>query len=131
MPDVLTAIAFAETLLPGEAAPDGENDPRWQAIIKVSEFIPTAPEPIWRFIVRWGAHPDDDLRTAIATCLLEHFLGKHFEAYFALVEQRANENGLFADMFCGCWKYGQAEEPDNAVRFDALKRRLRERSDYS
>ena len=124
MSDVRTAIADAEALLPGEAAPDGENDPRWQAIIAVSEFIPTDPEPIWQFITRWGAHPDDDLRSAVATCLLEHFLEDHFE-YFPLVEQRAQHDALFAAMFCMCGKFGQSEEPPNASRFDALKIRVR------
>jgi hypothetical protein len=33
------AISAAESILPGHAAPDGEIDTRWQAIIAVSEFI--------------------------------------------------------------------------------------------
>jgi hypothetical protein len=35
------AIAAAEVLLPGRAAPDGRIDPRWQAIIAIREFIET------------------------------------------------------------------------------------------
>ena len=40
------AIEAAERLLPGVAAPDGELDPRWQAIIEVEGFIETDPEEI-------------------------------------------------------------------------------------
>jgi hypothetical protein len=102
MTPVETLIASAEQILPGVAAPDGDDDPRWQAIIEVSNFIEAEPEPIWAFIVRWGSHPDADLRDAIATCLLEHFLEHHFEQYFPLVEARAAEDGLFAHTFCMC-----------------------------
>jgi hypothetical protein len=35
---VADAIAHAETILPGTAAPDGEKDPRWQAIIAVGSI---------------------------------------------------------------------------------------------
>jgi len=59
------AIAAAESILPGHAAPDGEIDPRWQAIIAVSEFIETQPETVWLFARKWGGHADEDLRAAI------------------------------------------------------------------
>jgi hypothetical protein len=72
---VWEAIGEAEATLPGRAAPDEEIDPRWQAIIKVAGFIESEPEAVWVFIVRWGCHEDEDLRTAVATVLLEHLLG--------------------------------------------------------
>ena len=43
---VQQAIRDAEKLLPGVPAPDGEPDPRWQAIIKVGEYIETEPHVI-------------------------------------------------------------------------------------
>lgn len=126
MNDIDTAIARAESILPGVQAPDDvDEDPRWQAIIDIENHIESAPEPIWLFISRWGSHPDEDLRTAIATCLLEHLLEYHFQAYFPLVEERAGADGLFAFTFCMCSKFGQSEEPQNALRFDALQTRLR------
>jgi hypothetical protein len=73
------AIQEAEAILPGTAAPAGESDPRWQAIIAIGDFAETDPEPIWAFVVRWGNHADEDLRTAVATCLLEHLLEYHFD----------------------------------------------------
>ena len=71
------AISSAESILPGHAAPDGEVDDRWQAIIAVAEFIETEPEAVWSFAEKWGGHPDDDLRMAITTCVLEHLLEHH------------------------------------------------------
>jgi hypothetical protein len=73
------AIVAAEAILPGHPAAEGGTDPRWQAIIAVSEFIEDHPEPVWSFIVRWGSSPDDDLRMAVATCLLERLLEFHFD----------------------------------------------------
>lgn len=120
------AIRVAEDLLPGEAAPEGETDPRWQAIIRVGDFIESDPEAVWSFIERWGPNASIDLRTAIATCLLEHLLEQHFSAYFSRVEVAVRGNRLFADTFRRCWKLGQAEEPGNADRFDALLRETEE-----
>src|SRR5690606_12145227 len=99
MSDELTRlIAEANALLPGTPVDDG-LDRRWQAIIAVGEFIEAEPTPIWDFIVRWGGHHDEDLRDAIATCLLEHLLEHHFSDYFPSVENRAMSDAYFADTF--------------------------------
>lgn len=121
------AALDAEKLLPGTPAPEGEIDPRWQAIIEVGEFIPSEPDAVWRFISKWGRHADDDLRSAIATCLLEHLLDYHFDPYFAKVETLARSNSNFAQTFLMCWKFGQAAEPKNAKRFAALRGELDKR----
>jgi len=86
------AIQAAEGLLPGRAAAEGQTDPRWQAIVLVGKYTESAPGPVWEFIERWGVHPDDDLRTAIATCLVEHLLESHFEAFFPRVEEMVRAN---------------------------------------
>ncbi|HEV2296008.1 MAG TPA: hypothetical protein VGR35_19340 [Tepidisphaeraceae bacterium] len=44
---VQRAIARAERILPGKPARDGKRDLRWQAIIRVGEFIETQPEAVW------------------------------------------------------------------------------------
>jgi hypothetical protein len=121
---VSDAVEAAERILPGEMAPDGELDPRWQAIINVGDFIEVAPEEVWAFIVRWGSHPDEDLRTAVATCLLEHLLDVDFDRFFPEVEKRAIADSLFADTFTRCWKFGNSKLPQNACRFDALRERF-------
>lgn len=84
--NVREAVEAAERVLPGTAAPDGVPDPRWQAIIEISEVIEGEPEPVWAFINRWARHADPDLRAAIATCFLEHLLEHHFAAFFPRVE---------------------------------------------
>jgi hypothetical protein len=78
---VQEAIAAAEVQLPGRAAPDGRTDPRWQAIIAVGEFIETEPDAVWLFIRRRGGSTNTDLRSAVATCLLEHLLENHFDRF--------------------------------------------------
>ena len=104
---VREAIRDADALLPGEPAPDGEPDPRWQAILQVSDSIETDPEPIWAFAARWGCHSQEDLRDAIATVLLEHLL----EHYFALIFPRVRE------LAC---RLGAASAHDSREDLDAL-----------
>ena len=123
-----SVIARAEHLLPGHAAPDGENDPRWQAIIDVAEFIPTHPEEVWVFASRWGCSDDADLRDAIATCVLEHLLEHHFEFVFPRLEALARSCPHFALTVHGCSKFGEAELPENSVRLDRLRKQLSPRS---
>jgi hypothetical protein len=121
---VLEAIREANALLPGEPVDEGQDDPRWQAIIAVGEYIESHPDVVWSFIRRWGCSPQDDLRNAISTCLLEHLLESHFVVYFPLVEQAALADPLFGDAFQQCWQLGQAAEPGNAERVAALRARL-------
>ena len=121
-------IRIAEDLLPGEPAPDDQEDPRWQAIIAISEFIESNPDEVWHFAAKWGSHPDDDVRSAVATCLVEHLLEDHFDLIFPRVERLAMQNLLFADTFTRCAKFGQAEMPENSRKYDALDRACSERS---
>jgi hypothetical protein len=118
--DVHEAIQQAEALLPGEPLDVGP-DPRWQAIVAVAAFIEPDSEHVWAFIAKWGSHHQDDLRAAVATCLLEHLLEHKFAAFFPRVEQLALENALFADTFLMCWKFGDCNKRVNAQRFDDLR----------
>jgi hypothetical protein len=104
---VKRAIASVERILPGKSAPEGERHTRWQAIIRVGEFIETQPEAAWRFAHRWGKHPQADLRAAVATCLLEHLLEHHFQSLFPHVRRAALQSARFADTFNLCWSFGQ------------------------
>jgi hypothetical protein len=117
---VQDAIREADALLPGEPGAPDEPDPRWEAVMAVGEYIESEPEAVWEFLRRWGGHPQEDLRAAVATCLLEHLLEFHFAAYFPRVEELARADLLFGDMFQLCWQFGQAKEPGNAERFKAL-----------
>ncbi len=124
--DVHDAVREASFLLPGEPVDEGE-DPRWQAIIQVGEYIESAPEAVWNFICTWGGHPQEDLRMAIATCLLEHLLEYHFLIYFPRVEEQVLNDPLFGDMFSSCAQFGQAGEQGNTDRFKTLKEHIQKR----
>lgn len=122
---VQEAIAQAEAVLPGAAAPKGKTDPRWQAVIAVAEFIESDPEAVWSFVVRWGCSEDDDLRMAIATCVLEHLLERHFDHFISRVEDTARGNDAFASTVKACWTFGKSEEPSRKARLDRLNASLR------
>jgi len=121
---VREAIDDAEAVLPGVPAPADARDERWQRILEVGSYLRDEPEAVWGFVARWGGHEQEDLRSAIATCLLEHLLEHHFALLFPRVEALAAADPLFADTFKKCWKLGQAEQPENAARFDSLATRL-------
>jgi len=119
---VKNAIRRAERILPGTPAPDGEVDPRWQAIIHIGYFVETQPEEVWTFVQRWGKHPNPDLQAAIATCLLEDLLEYHFDLIFPRVEREVRASKRFRDTLKRCWKLGQAKKPHNAAKIDRLLR---------
>ncbi len=123
--NVWETIAEAEAVLPGRAAPEQEVDQRWQAIIKVAEFIEPEPDAVWVFILRWGCHQDEDLRAAVATVLVEHLLEHHFADFFPKVARAVEENVLFEDTFARCSKFGQSNQEENAELFDRLKKKSR------
>jgi hypothetical protein len=118
---VLDAIRYAESLLPGIPASEGQKDDRWQAILHVANYVDTNPEEVWQFVRRWGSYPQDDLRDAIACCLLEHLLEVHFQFVFPRVEQAVREDPAFADTWCRCWKLEQAKSAGHSEAFDDLR----------
>jgi DNA-binding PucR family transcriptional regulator len=122
---VQDALAAAEQLLPGQAAPDGAEDLRWQAIIEVAMFAENEPDAIWPFVLKWGSHEDEDVRAAVATCLLEDLLQYHFDIIFPRVESAARSNACFGKTAAQCWKFGQAKELGRAQLFDRLVSDLR------
>ncbi len=123
--DVKEAIARAEAILPGVKAPNGESDPRWQALIQIGYWIEDNPEEVWNFVVRWVSADDEDLRTGIGFVLVEHLLDYHFDLIFPRVEELALTDRQFAHTFSTCWSLGQAELPGNRDRFDALSAKCR------
>jgi hypothetical protein len=121
---VTKAIRKAERVLPCREAPDGGLDPRWQAIISVGEHIQRHPDEVWRFTRKWGAHPNADLRMAVATCLLEHLLEYYFERFSPLVSQACRDSKRFADTFKSCWVFGLSGRRRNLKRFRALQKEV-------
>ena len=117
---VLQAIRAAERVLPGKVVPDGQTDPRWQAIMRVEDHIAQHPKEVWRFTRKWGVHANADLRTAVATCLLENLLRCHFSSIFPLVSEACRHSVRFADTLSRCWALGQARRPHNLKRLREL-----------
>jgi hypothetical protein len=117
---VSQAIQRANSILPGLPSREDPRNSRWQAIIKVGKFVRIEPEALWEFVERWGKHPSEDLRMAIATCLLEHLLQYHFNLLFPRVERLARKSKRFAETLCWCGKFGQAGEARNSARLDRL-----------
>ena len=122
---VQRAIARADAILPGRPAPEGKRDPRWQAIIRVGEFMESEPQAVLQFILKWGQHAQWDLRAAIGTCLLEHLLDDQFDELFPPIRQAALKSKQFARTFEMCWWNGEAKLPKNAARIERLKKELR------
>src|SRR6478752_5582859 len=60
---------------------------RWQAAIALGSFAEHNPELIWPTVVAHGSRRHADVRSAIATCVLEHILEYHFDAFFPRVKQ--------------------------------------------
>jgi hypothetical protein len=124
---VQKAIDRAERILPGRPAPEGPLDPRWQVIIEVSEYIGSHPLEVWAFARRWGTHASADLRAAVATCLVEHLLERHFERIIPLVEEACDQSKRFADTVTMCWQFGRTKIPKNQKRFKRLLRQVKRR----
>ena len=102
----------------------GDKDPRWQAIIAVGEYIEEQPELIWRFIYKWGESSDEDIRMAIANCLLEHLLGFHFCGYFPKVREKCRQSKVFSSAFLLCSQFGQSKQHENSQAFLTLKKEI-------
>jgi hypothetical protein len=52
---------------------------------------------------------------------LNIYLSTHFSTVFPKVEETVRRDALFADTFRLCSQLGQAELPENAVRFERLR----------
>ncbi len=79
-----------------------DEDPRWQAVIDLGEYLQSEPERIWSFIEELHEPQDEDLRSALATCLLEH-LTEEYPTYRAKAEHLAARSPEFRQMLEMCW----------------------------
>ena len=95
-------------------------------IMAVLQYLPEQTEEVWVFIRQWGSHEEDDLRAAIATCLLEHLLDAHFDLIFPRLETAAIDDFRFADTISSCWILIAKEHPDRLARFNRVLDRCRQ-----
>ena len=125
MKTITQAIKRTERLLPVTPAPEGKEDQRWQSVIQIGDYVENYPNEVCHFAEQWGTHPSQDLRMAIATCLLEHLLEYHFEQIFPLVEKASIRSMRFAETFGYCFEFGQTLEPENQKRVAALRKTIK------
>ena len=98
---------------------------RWEAASHLAEYLDDPPSDVWKLILTHGSSDDEDLRSAIATCVLEHLLEKFFDQYFPLLESEVrNGNRNLMKTLKLCWKFGESERPLNSDRWDQLVRSL-------
>jgi hypothetical protein len=127
---VRRAIARAEAILPGIPAPEGKLDRRWQAMMRVADFIGSRPEEVWQFCLRWGKHPQANLRMAVACVLLEDLIEQHFDLIFPRLRPAATESVRFGDTIRSCWCFLPEKEPEKYKRVRRLQRQLSRRRDH-
>jgi hypothetical protein len=101
---------------------------RWQAAIALGEFVYLHPEDIWPLVLTHGSRRHADARMAIATCVLEHILEHHFDAFFPRVADAARSSRWFAVTTSSCWQMGQVALPQNARKWRNLMRELEKRA---
>lgn len=128
---VADAIIAAESILPGSPVAHCGRDPRWQAIMCVGDFIPSHPDEVWNFFVKWGQYPCDDLRCALACCLLEHLLEHHFDRIFVRLRRLVMADRQWDSFADGGWPHGQARLPVNQRRIARLVAFCRRRDELS
>lgn len=97
-----------------------DNDVRWQALIAIADWIETDPERVWEVVLEYGDSQDEDMRTGVATVLMEHVLEHYFDSYFQQLRDRIEAgDALLADTLSRCWAFGEAR-----TRWDEVERLL-------
>ena len=92
---------------------------RWGILVDLTKFVEDQPRKLWPLIIKWGSVYNHDIRTGVACCLLEHLLQYHFAEFFERSRQEIlGGNRRFASTLKYCHKLGQAEDAENAHRFD-------------
>lgn len=85
-------------------------------------LIAASPGEVWSIVKKFGTIDIPDLRTAVATCILEHLLEQHFEEFFPLLENEVmGGNQLLGETFLECWKLELADIPKNSAKWDRLE----------
>lgn len=100
---------------------------RWTAAEAAGDLLASRPQAVWNLIVTHGISPIEDVRDAVATCMLEHLLEEHFDEYFPLLEHEIRSGKLLlGDTLRRCWKLGVAELEENSDRWEGLVKFARE-----
>ena len=88
------------------ALASSDDKARWAAAAELGEFVYSEPDLLWPIVLKHGSSPDEDLRAAVATCLLEHILEHHFDAFFPKLKiEILKENSNLRNTLELCWKF--------------------------
>lgn len=100
-----------------------DHERRWSAAVALGKFVESNPDALWPIVQRNGSSDDEDIREAVATCILEHLLENHFDRTFdRLEEEIRGGNANLRDTLSLCWRFGQSKDPERAARWDRLVR---------
>jgi hypothetical protein len=99
----------------------GDVSKAWAAAAELGEYALDCPEKVWPLVIQFGSSSEEEMRQAIATCVLEHVLEYHFDEYFPLIEAEGSKGNLdFVDTLRLCWKFGKSLEPSRAKRWETF-----------
>jgi hypothetical protein len=85
----------------------------------------TSPREMIEEIISIVDQCDEEMLTAVGTCLLEHMLEVDFLYIFDKIETSIDAGCLaMASCFSVCSKFGQSNEPQNSINFDRLKEKI-------
>jgi hypothetical protein len=121
MNDLESTLIDIESLLSSKLEED-----IWKGAAKLSEVVFGGPERIWNTVVKYGSQENEELQRAIALCVLEHILERHFDEYFPKIRQVfLAGNRHFRRTFLMCGKFGQACERSNSCMWDEFAMQTR------
>ncbi len=95
---------------------DADSDCRWQALMVVGDFAERHASAVWPVVLEHGASDDEDMRSGVATVLLEPILKHHYEEYFPVLKAaiEAGDDHL-TDTLRRCWLFGGAKRHSREV----------------
>jgi hypothetical protein len=115
--EVLDTARTAELI---EAARANRHDDVWRLAADLSDVAISRPSEIWLAFLEALDFADDESRMALATNLLEHMVQEDFTFFDRIESEIKGGNRRLALALTSCWKFGAANEPENAKRWDEL-----------
>src|SRR5579863_8178501 len=116
--NVRVAIEAAEKILPGEVAPDGEEDPRWQAIMLIEDIVETELEAILPFVLKWGRHQQGDCEQPSLFCWSKTYWN-FISIWFSLESKRLRRKTLSSQIHSS--EHGSWDKRRNRTNRSNLK----------
>ncbi len=95
---------------------DADSHCRWQALMVVGHFAERHASAVWPVVLEHGASEDEDMRSGVATVLLEPILKHHYEEYFPVLKAAVEAGDAhLTDTLRRCWLFGGAKRHSREV----------------